>query len=128
MSLSSHVIYLNLPGSRHIAGGARLNHDAGDGIRHVVVRAGRVINTVAAASSRATFQTDELPKEPLVIQKVALLGIDDRQQIPINVVLSLFADLVINAVHLESFSRPLARISVAADCADPVDLQECGEF
>src|SRR5665647_351248 len=84
-SSSPHVIYLNLPGSRHIAGGARLDHDAGNAIRHVVVRAGWMIDGVSAAPGRSALQAHELTEQPRMIEKVALLRIYDREEVAVDI-------------------------------------------
>jgi hypothetical protein len=64
---SSHEIEINVPSLLHIAGGARLDHNAGYGIGYIVVRAGRVPDQIASTPRGSALQIDELSEQPLVI-------------------------------------------------------------
>jgi len=54
-----------------------------------------------------------------VIEQIALLAVDQGQQVPVQVAFGLRCRVIGDPVNLEPFTRPLARVSIADDAVIP---------
>lgn len=87
-----------------------------------------MVDAVLAAARRATLQSDQLREELRVIEKVRLAGVQDRNEIAVQVRFGFRCRLIGDAVYLEAFARPLACVTVANNLRDAIGLQQRSVF
>jgi hypothetical protein len=86
-----------------------------------VVGAGRVVDAVAASPRSAPFEAHELGCEARQIEKFDVTGIEQGQEVAVDVGLGLLGGNVLDSMHTKPFARPFAAISIARD-----EVLHCG--
>jgi hypothetical protein len=106
--------------------GDDVGQSAGRSIRHVIVRAGGVVDRVLAAASSTPLQPDKLGGEPVVVQQLGCARVQQRQAVAVQVALGPGGGFVTDARLVELLLRPLAGVAVALDGDDPVAAEQLG--
>jgi len=87
--------------------------NAGNGVCDVVVAVRRMADAVFAAARNPSLEADDLGDEPIILRQGDLSRVEQRQHVPEQIGLGLFADFVADAVPVERFSHELAAVVVA---------------
>ena len=91
---------------------------AGDRVGDVVVAAGRMVDAVAAAARRSSFQAGELRAQARMVQELDSPGVQKRQKVAIKIAFGTSALLEGDPSAGKSRPRPFARVFVPRDRRD----------
>ena len=100
----------------------------GNTVCNVVMRARPVINAVAATASNTAFKPAQLIDQLRIVEQPNAAGIDQRQQIAVEIGLRRRRLLVFDRELAEHLDRPRARVLVANYFVDVVVFQHPREF
>jgi len=86
-----------------------------------------MVDAVAAGARDPPLQADDLGDEPIMARQGDVASVEQRQHVPEQIRLGLFADFVADAVSAERFFHELAAVVVANNLADAIALEQSGE-
>ena len=99
---------------------------AGDRISQIVVAAGAVVEAVLPAARRAPLEAAELRRQARQVEQFDATGVQERQQVVIQIALRPGALLEFNPMLGKSGSWPFAGVFVAGDLGHAITAQQCG--
>ena len=88
----------------------------------------RVVDRIASASRSAPFESDELPDESGVIEELHTAGVQNGEQLSVEIPLGAIGERVLNTVHAKSLAGPFSRISITGHLTHVVSLQDVAEL